>query len=179
MLRRGLPPTLHAAIKLACDHLARRYGELRGVSTAAVRVGPAYGAMERPTGHRERMSQIHPLLAGSREGRPVRVAESAARRDFVHADDIGDAVAALLAAPRLRHPVYNIGSGAAPRWSEVLAVFRSAGLVTREVSPEEAEAWLDPALDRPALSVERLVADAGFRPRRSFPDAAERVPEPA
>lgn len=167
---------LYAVTKVAGEGLARRFGMLRGVSTAALRVAAVYGAMERPTPHRETMSQLYPLFTALRENRPIAVAPSEALRDWTHADDIGDGIAALVAAPELGHSVYNLSRGEGLRWSEVLALFREAGLDMRLVDDSaQAEASFDAALGRPPLSVERLAADTGFRPARDLRDAVARV----
>ncbi len=174
-----VPPNavgLYAVSKVACEGLSRRFGSLRGVSTVAARIAAVYGPMERPTAHRETMSQLYPLFAALRDRRPITVKTSEAMRDWTHADDIGDAICALIAAPRLRHDVYNVSRGVGWTWSQVIALFRDAGLEVHEVDdPAEAEASFDAALGRPPLGVDRLAADTGFRAARDLKDAISRV----
>jgi UDP-glucose 4-epimerase len=167
---------LYAVTKIACEGVLRRFGELRGVSTAAVRVAAVYGAMERPTGHRQRMSQVYPLFAALAAGKPIRVAISSGLRDWTDADDVGDSVAALLSAPRLNHPVYNVSHGVGVVWSDVIELFRAHGLTIEIVAdPAGADVSFDSALGRPALAVERLIADTGFRPARRLEQAVARI----
>jgi UDP-glucose 4-epimerase len=167
---------LYSVSKVACEGLSRRFGMLRGVSTVSARIAAVYGQMERPTPHRETMSQLYPLFAALRERRPIVVATSETMRDWTHADDIGDGICALLAAPRLRHPVYNVSRGVGLRWSQVLAMFRDAGLEMRVAGdPAQAEASFDASLGRPPLDVARLAADTGFRAARDLKDAIERA----
>ncbi len=167
---------LYAVSKVACEGLSRRFGMLRGISTVAARIAAVYGPMERPTPHRETMSQLYPLFAALRERRPIVVAPSETMRDWTHADDIGDGICALLAAPALRHPVYNVSRGVGLRWSQVLALFREAGLEIRIADdPAQAEASFDAALGRPPLDVARLAEDTGFRAGRDLKDAIARA----
>ncbi|MHB2167636.1 NAD-dependent epimerase/dehydratase family protein [Alsobacter sp. R-9] len=170
------PLGLYAVSKLACEGLARRFGLLRGVSTVAARVTAVYGPMERPTAHRETMSQLYPLFEALRRGTPISATPSETVRDWTHADDVGDGLCALLAAPSLRHPVYNLSRGVGWRWSQVLDLFRSAGLDIRiEPDASRADASFDAALGRPPLDVSRLAVDTGFRPARNLPDAIARA----
>ena len=167
---------LYAVSKVACEGLSRRFGMLRGVSTVAARIAAVYGAMERPTGHRETMSQLYPLFSALRDKRRIGVCPSPALRDWTHADDIGDGLCALLAAPRLGHDVYNVSRAVGLTWSQVIELFRAGGLDVEIVAdPSQAEASFDPALGRPPLSVERLAADTGFRPARDLQDAIAEV----
>lgn len=167
---------LYAISKVACEGLSRRFGMLRGVSTVAARIAAVYGEMERPTGHRETMSQLYPLFAALREKRRITVCPSAALRDWTHADDIGDGLCALIAAPHLSHPVYNVSHGVGLTFAEVIELFRAGGLAVDVVDdPARAEAAFDPALGRPPLSVERLALDTGFRAERDLQSAIAAV----
>jgi nucleoside-diphosphate-sugar epimerase len=166
---------LYGMTKLACESLGRRFGELRGVSTVAVRISACYGTMERPTGHRQRMSQVHALFCALAAGRPITAVRSAALRDWTDADDVGDAIAALLATPHLNHAVYNVGFGQALRWSDVLTLFARHGLDVRVADAGLAEASFDEALGRAPLAIDRLVADTGYVPHRTLEQSILRV----
>lgn len=159
------PGTLYATTKVAVEGIARRMGALAGLSTVAVRVASAYGRMERPTASRRRMSPVHLLAAALAGGVSLRVAGPNVARDYVHADDVGAAVAALLFADRLGHDVYNISSGVATGWHELIEMFAARGLDMRWTEDAPAADIAAGAGDaRPPLDIARLAADTGFRP---------------
>jgi nucleoside-diphosphate-sugar epimerase len=159
------PCTLYSATKVTVESIARRVGVLAGLSTVAVRVAAAYGRMERPTASRSRMSPVHRLAAALVARRPVRVAGPDVVRDYVHADDVGGAIAALLFAERLAHDVYNVSSGIATGWHELVGLFRARGLNAEWIEDAAAADIAVSAADaRPPLDVARLAADTGFRP---------------
>jgi UDP-glucose 4-epimerase len=160
------PANLYGIAKAAGEEIGRRFGQLRRVSCVSVRVAGAYGPLERPTGSRLRMSQIHRLAEAMAEDREVTVHGPDVPRDWVHADDVAEAVAALLFAPTLSHDVYNIGSGRTIGWHATVASFERRGLRVRWSSaPEHADITLAASEARPALSIERLRADVAVWPR--------------
>lgn len=160
------PTTLYGIAKAAGEDLVRRYASLRGVSAVNVRIAGAYGQLERPSGSRDRMSQIHRLARAVTERRAVSVHGPDVPRDWVHADDIGDAVAGLLAAPALAHDVYNIGSGRVVGWHETVRRFAEAGLDVRWAGEaEQADVALAASESRPALAIDRLRTEIGYAPR--------------
>jgi nucleoside-diphosphate-sugar epimerase len=121
--------------------------------------------MERPTASRNRMSPLHRLAAALKEGRPLRIAGPNVARDYVHADDVAGAVAALLYAERLVHDVYNVSSGVATGWHELIELFRARGLDARwSEDAASADIALTAADARPPLAIARLAADTGFTP---------------
>lgn len=171
------PQTLYGVTKLACEGLACRLAGLSGASVIAVRVAALFGAMERPTASRARPSEVHLLSAALREGAPVATTPTQAVRDWTDADDAAEAIVALASAPVLRHAVYNVASGRPMTWAGTLALFAARGLVVVPPGTGEAVA-IPPPVTRPALMIERLVADTGFRPSRTL-SAALGAPVPA
>lgn len=170
------PIGLYAVSKVACEGLARRYRTLRGKDIVAARVAATYGEMERPTAHRRTMSHLHTLFAALRARQPVATMASPGTRDWTHADDIGDGIAALLAAPRLNHDAYNLSRGVGMTWTEVLEMFHAAGGDIRMVDdPAAASLRFEAQAGRPPMAVARLAADTGFRPARDLRDAVARV----
>lgn len=159
------PGTLYGITKVAVEGVARRVGTLTGLSTVAVRVAAAYGRMERPTASRRRMSPLHHMATALKEGKVLRVAGLDVARDYVHADDVAGAVVALLYADRPAHDVYNVSSGVATGWHELIALFRARGLDARWIEDAAAADITVAAGDaRPPLDIARLVADIGFKP---------------
>lgn len=157
------PETLYGITKVAAEGIAIRIGALRGVSTVAVRLASVYGAMERPTDTRQRMSLIHRLA--SRSGATT-ASTADIVRDWVHADDVAKALVGLLTVPSLGSQLYNIGSGEAVGWRRIVEAFQAEGRPVRWAGDgESADVTATPADTRPVFSIARLVADTGFRPR--------------
>jgi nucleoside-diphosphate-sugar epimerase len=157
------PETLYGITKVAAEGIAIRIGALRGVSTIAVRLASVYGAMERPTETRQRMSLVHRLAA--RSGATT-ASTADVVRDWVHADDVAKALAGLLTASSLGSRLYNIGSGEAVGWRRIVEAFQAEGRPVRWAGDgQSADVTATSADTRPIFSIARLVADTGFRPR--------------
>ena len=112
---------------------------------------------------------MHRLALATISGATVRVSKADAGRDWVHGNDIGRAVAGLLAAPTLDHVVYNVSSGRATGFREIVQLFRNEGLEAIDVD-ERFEVGVLSDEDRPAISNMRLVEQTGFEPRIAVPD---------
>jgi nucleoside-diphosphate-sugar epimerase len=166
------PSSLYAVTKLACEGLAHRVAATGLISICAIRVASVYGEHERATQSRSaaRTSQIHKLAMATAAGDvPVRIGGPNIGRDWVHGADVGHAVSKLLAASRLNHVVYNVGSGETTRFHDLVGLFRSEGLAEKG-GPEAAEIVVRAEDDRPPLDIERLFADTGFRPMVALED---------
>jgi UDP-glucose 4-epimerase len=169
---------LYAITKYGGELLAARYAELCGKEMAAVRLGPVYGLLERPTPSRPRTSHPARLLAALRAGQPVQVAGPEVRRDWTFTADVAAAVWALLRAPRWRHPVYNVSCGRAVSFREVVNTFVRHGLQATWVDdPHAADIAMGPHQERTPLDIGRLVADTGFVPAYSLDDGVRRMVE--
>ena len=164
------PASLYAVTKFACEGLAHRVFAA-GLSACALRVASVYGEHERPTGSRgaARMSLMHRLAQACAAGAPVRIEGDATRREWVHGDDVAAAVASLLMAPSLGHVVYNVGSGVATRFDDLVRLFAAEGLtITGDAAAPLCR--MTPAEDRPPLDIRRIAADAGWRPKVALAD---------
>ncbi len=164
------PASLYAVTKFACEGLAHRL-VAAGLSACALRVTSVYGERERPTGSRKapRMSLMHRLAEACARGEPVRIEGDAARREWVHGDDVAAAAAALLAAPALNHVVYNVGSGVATRFDALVRLFEAEGLtITGDAAAPLCR--MSPAEDRPPLDIRRIEEDVRWRPRVALAD---------
>lgn len=150
------PATLYGAAKAATGMAAMAGAGAMGVSLAWARVFFCYGPGE-PEGR-----LFGDLIRGLSAGRAVDCTDGLQRRDFLHTEDVGRALAMLLQG-RVEGPV-NIGSGTAvPVREMILTIARQMGredLVRLGARPRPPE---DPALIE--AGVERLSNDVGFRPR--------------
>ncbi len=159
---------LYAITKHSAELLTTRYAELSGKAMASARLAAVYGPMERPTGSREQMSHVQRLRAALETGRPVRVAGPEVLRDWTYTLDIGEAIRALLCAPRWRHTIYNVSCGAkrAVTFRQVVDAFVAHGLRVEWVqAPEAADVAMRPSQGRAPSDISRLQGDTGFAPR--------------
>jgi len=169
------PDTLYAISKYAGERTALRMKSLTGLDVVAARLGPVFGRWERQTPYRDTMSAQFQTLVHALE-QPDReiVLPRPGLRDWVYARDVAQAVLLLLDAPRLNHPVYNVGSGfrwTIEDWCRRL-VARHPQLKHRLSSdPAECNIDLHGPLDRAPLAIDRLNQELGYRPRYDL-DAA-------
>ena len=166
------PPELYAVSKFAAELVAHRYGELFGLDVVRVRFSGVFGPMERPTGGRVLMSAPYRMVRAWLERRPLRVSEATpeAGGDFLSAEDIGGALAALLRAPRCGHDTYNIAAGRFQSMAEVFETFRSVapGFGYEVTEDARAEVAMDPRnrLARwNAYAIDRVRNDFAWSPR--------------
>jgi UDP-glucose 4-epimerase len=160
---------LYAITKFSAEALAERFAQLGPTQMASVRLGSVYGPFEQPGGSRPHVSQVQRLADACRAGRSLRLYGPHISRDWVYTADVAEAIRALLCAPAWNHPVYNIGSGRAIPFQEVVTAFVKRGLRVDWVDEAaEADMAMLASGGRAALSIERLQADTGFAPRFDF-----------
>lgn len=107
-----MPRRLYGISKLASELITERYGDLFGLSTASVRPSSVYGTMDRVTASRNFRHVPNRIAHMALEGRgEVRVNTLDAVGDYIHVEDVTDAIIALLRAPRLNYAAYNVANG--------------------------------------------------------------------
>ena len=165
------PRTLYGISKLASELVVERYGALFGLSTVAARLSSVYGTMDRPTASRDFRHLPNRIahLALARPG-PIRANALDGVGDYIHAEDAAHALLALLAAPKLNHPVYNVALGQAVTVGEMIgwAAERVPAVRAEAVPPDRADILQD-SPSRGGMwgpyDVSRIVAETGWRPR--------------
>jgi nucleoside-diphosphate-sugar epimerase len=150
------PSTAYGKAKLAAWRGLEALASETGVSAAWGRVFFLYGPREHPK--RLVASVIRALLRGER----APTTAGSQRRDYLHVDDVGDAMGALLESD-VRGPV-NIGSGSAVPVRRIVReiavrIGREDLLDVGAIPSKSDEAEVVQA------SVERLVTEVGWRPR--------------
>ena len=153
----------YAASKRAAEGIAATWGGF------AVRIGPVYGPNEtrRPT--RPRISAVGRMLNHLRLGKPITLCGGAITRDWTHVDDIAAGIDSLACAENPLHRVYNLSAGVPVSLAEVAAEFARHGLSVHETdTAAKADIVQRPGDARPALSLTRLAADTGFKPRHTI-----------
>lgn len=165
------PRKLYGISKMAAELVVERYAELFGLSTVSVRLSSVYGTMDRATESRNFRHVPNRLAhwALQRPG-PVRVNTLDAVGDYIHAEDVARAIAALLEAPRLKHAVYNVALGETAAIGDMVgwAAEKVPGFRAEIAPPEAADVVQDPMLRDGmwgAYDISRIVAETGWRPR--------------
>lgn len=162
------PATLYGVAKDSLRRLASAYSEQAGFELAWGRLFFLYGPREAPG--RLVAAVIRSLLAGEQ----VQTSSGTQRRDFLHVDDVGRALAALAASTAVG-PV-NIASGEAVAIGEV--VDRIAALTGREelvLRGARADAPNDPPLL--AADAARLRDEVGFAARLTLDEGIAQTVE--
>jgi nucleoside-diphosphate-sugar epimerase len=167
------PWGLYGISKDASEKLCAYHAHLHGTDVVALRVGWVYGPMERPmAGSRLSMSLAYECVRLALAGEEIRLAHLDHVRDWIHAEDLGRAVLAVLAAPALQHRIYNLAGDRGITHRALLeALDRSVRTRYRQVP--EVEANVPPRQTqkrRGPLSIARLLADTAYRPRFSLGD---------
>lgn len=165
--------SLYAAAKLAAELTLARYATLANLQFAIVRPTSLFGPGEAPRLSRPRISAFAALVEAARAGSAVRIENGLARTDWLHVDDAAEAVAALVGAPRLPDASFSLSSGTP---CALIGLAQSLVQAVGLTLDDDAELVVSAAGDRPARIVnDRLVAATGWRPRRTFEDAAREL----
>ena len=135
----------------------------------SVRLSGVFGPLDRETPSRA-VSCVPKRFANAlAEQRELSVRSLDAAGDFIHADDVADAILALLDAAHLSHPVYNVAAGelSSLRHLAAYAAELDAGFAVRETGDSSAE--IDYEAHRTsgrwgAYDVSRIPADTGWSP---------------
>jgi UDP-glucose 4-epimerase len=143
-----MPQGLYGISKFSAELVVNRYAELFGLSAASVRLPSVFGPMDRVTATRNHPHVPNKVAHLALASRPIRVNTLDGVGDYLHSGDAAEAIALLLRAPRLRHRVYNVGSGVATTTRELVAYAAELIPDTRAevVPPEQADIVQDPAL---------------------------------
>ncbi len=161
--------TLYPVSKHAGEMITRRYAELFGLDAVAVRFSGVYGPMDRWTPTRRYACTPNLIAHLALAGETIRVRAPLASGDWIYAPDVAQALSALLRAPGLAQPVYNVAYGKAVSVAELLGITAQAvpGMAS-EVTDENPHIDDDPqrhAGRYGAYDIARIVDELGWRPR--------------
>ncbi len=161
------PESLYGITKYAAERTALRYRETRGLDVVVARLGVVFGRWEYDTGVRDTLSLPLQLMTIAEAGGRARF-----RPDLPN--DWVEAVAALLGAPTLPHPVYHLATGR--RWSpaswcdRLAAAFPGFSYAITE-DRDALNVGVTSAAARPPFAVDRMRDDTGFSARFDEADA--------
>jgi UDP-glucose 4-epimerase len=166
-----MPRRLYGISKLASELITERYAELFGLSAASVRPSSVYGPMDRVTASRNFCHVpnriAHMALDGAQR---VRVNTIDAVGDYLHAEDLAQAIIALLSAPRLRFCAYNVAAGVTATIGDLVqwAAEKAPGFHAEVTAPADADIVRDASLRDGmwgAYDISRITSETGWKPR--------------
>jgi nucleoside-diphosphate-sugar epimerase len=165
-----MPRRLYGISKLASELITERYGDLFALPTASVRPSSVYGTMDRVTASRNFRHLPNRLAHLALDGARVSVNTLDAVGDYIHSEDVADAILSLLHAPRLRYSAYNVAAGEAATVGDLIRWIaeKVPGFRAEVTPPEEADILQDPTLKDGmwgAYDVSRIAVETGWKPR--------------
>jgi UDP-glucose 4-epimerase len=166
-----MPRTLYGVSKLASELVTERYGELFGMSTTSVRLASVYGTMDRPTASRTFRHGPNRVAHMAVEGvKRLRVNTLDAVGDYIHAEDVANAIIALLRLPNVRYSTYNIALGRTTSLGDFVAwaADKFQGFQAEITGVDTADIVQDPTRVEGmwgAYDISRISAETGWKPR--------------
>lgn len=167
------PANPYAVSKFAAEHYVRAIGELYRIETVILRLFNVYGSWRqvRPNHPAVIPHFVHEVLAGASivlYGDPP----GGQTRDFVHVDDVVEAIVRAAVAGGVSGAVLNVGSGIETRVADIVPLVEAAaGREARVLTSNEQ-----------AGGVARMCADIvaagralGWSPRISLPEGLARL----
>jgi len=151
----------YALTKIAAEKLVMRQATLYELDAVIVRLGWVYGPMERPSLSRRRTSVVDRIIRLAASGREIRINDLEVVRDWTYVNDVARGIHALLKAPRLAYPVYNVSSGQSYKIKELIDVIRTFFPQLRFSLTEagQANVFVNTENRRGPLAISRLAED--------------------
>lgn len=156
--------------RYATEHLAELYSKLHGVNVAAMRFFSVYGRHEEAK--QKYANLVTQFFWAMRKGeQPVIYGDGVQRRDFVHVDDVVDAL--LLASSTKGFNVFNVGTGKNYSLNELIEKLNKAmgvGITAKYVNMPVKNYVMETLAD--TSKSERIL---GFRAKISLDEGISKV----
>jgi UDP-glucose 4-epimerase len=165
------PGSPYAVSKLAAEHYVHTIGALWGIETVSLRVFNAYGpGQQLPAAHPPVIP--HFLRQTIHGGTLVIHGRGEQTRDFVHIDDVVEAMVAAATAPTIDRLIINIGSGVETSVQALAQlVIEAAGVRTDWMYKEDQ----DPGPSRMCADIRLARKKLGYKPHVSLEEGLERM----
>jgi UDP-glucose 4-epimerase len=165
------PGSPYAVSKLAAEHYVHTIGALWGIETVSLRVFNAYGpGQQLPAAHPPVIP--HFLRQTIHGGTLVIHGHGEQTRDFVHIDDVVEAMVAAATAPTIDRLIINIGSGVETSVQALAQlVIEAAGVRTDWMYKEDQ----DPGPSRMCADIRLARKKLGYKPHVSLEEGLERM----
>jgi nucleoside-diphosphate-sugar epimerase len=116
------PEDIYGITKYTAELFTRFASKQLGLPATSVRLSGVFGPMDRETSTRTVVCIPNAIAQAAITGKKMRVRALEAVGDFIHADDVGDAIIALLEASKINFDAYNIAAGKTVQIGELLSV---------------------------------------------------------
>jgi UDP-glucose 4-epimerase len=160
------PRSPYAVSKLSAEYYIRTIGGLWGIETVSLRVFNAYGPGQR-------LSASNPpvipnfLRQATHNGTIVVHGKGTQTRDYVHVDDVVDAMVAASTAPGINNQVINVGSGVETNIHELVRLILEITNSTAELMDNPRGT---PGVSRMCASLALAREKLGYQPRIKLAD---------
>ena len=164
------PSDFYAISKYAGELLAERAVEQCDIPAICVRLSGVYGPMDRQTASRDVECAPLRVARAALARQTVRLNARDAVGDFIHVEDVAEALTLLLQADELADVVYNIAYGETVSLEQLVnyAAERLGDVAIDVVPASEADVVLDPESKSGrwgAYDISRITKAVGWRPR--------------
>ena len=152
--------TMYGTSKAAGDLAVQTFVARFGISATSLRIGWVYGPGRRTDGI------LQPMIRSGLDGGAYALERGADQRlQFVHVEDVAEALIAAFEAPSLPRPAYNING------TERLSIAQIAAVVQRRLPTARLAIGPGPLDDtdrQGPMLLDAAVRDLGWRPRIGF-----------
>jgi UDP-glucose 4-epimerase len=167
---RAAPESPYGISKLAGDHYAKSFGQVRGLSFVSLALANVYGPRQDPKGEAGVVSIFGRTLL---DGQPSTIyGDGKQTRDFVFVQDIIDAYVAAMS--KGEGETFNIGTG---RETTVLDLHKMIATLTGGPSEVQFEPPRAGELKRVALDVSKAGVELGWKAKTSLEDGIRQTVE--
>ncbi|RMD46145.1 MAG: ADP-glyceromanno-heptose 6-epimerase [Aquificota bacterium] len=158
--REKSPENVYAFSKYIMDNIARDYSEKTGLKAVGVRYFNVYGPGEAHKG--KFASMIYQLYLQMKAGKRPRIFKwGEQKRDFVYVKDAVEAT--ILAKEAPKSTVYNVGSGEARSFNEVIALLNKA--LGTDFEPDYFDCPYDFYQEYTQADMTKIKKELGFVPK--------------
>ena len=168
-----LPSTPYGAGKKITEDIIHYYNQKCGLSAAVLRIGNVYGSgrmRKRPQG------VIDIFIQNALEDKPITIwgSASSAVRDYVHLEDVANAVDMIIDAELSGVNTYNIGTGIGTNVTQIVEMIEETlqRKVMKEYKTDSAS-----GIDCIILSNDKIKSEIGWLPQINLAEGIEKTVE--